>query len=367
MAKITFSNRNNDFYQSVKIAVEEYFVSRKIKKTGDWRLFSKTIILVLAAVGIYCTLLFVPVNGWPALCLCMLMGFVLASIGFSVMHDANHGSYSTKTWLNDLLGLSLNTMGASSYFWKQKHNIIHHTYTNVDGIDDDIAKSPIIRQCESQKWVPAHRIQYLYLLPVYSLSTIFWIFIMDFTKYFSRKIYTTDAWKMNRKNHIIFWVTKIMYLFFYVALPMMQWGFLPWLAGYFALNMVMGLTLSLVFQLAHVVENTEFEHVPLDASKHLELAWAEHQMKTTCNFAMGNKVISWFVGGLNFQIEHHLFPRVSHIHYPAISKIVMAKSKEFNLPYNKYDGMFEALASHFRVMKYLGKKPAVVLQHVKAA
>lgn len=367
MAKVTFSNLNNDFYQSVKIAVEEYFASRKIKKTGDWRLFSKTIILVLSAVGIYCTLLFVPVNGWLALCLCMLMGFALASIGFSVMHDANHGSYSTKTWLNDLLGLSLNAMGASSYFWKQKHNIIHHTYTNVDGIDDDIAKSPIIRQCESQKWVPAHKVQYLYLLPVYSLSTIFWIFIMDFTKYFSRKIYTTDAWKMNRKNHIIFWATKTLYLFFYVALPMMVWGFLPWLAGYFALNMVMGLVLSLVFQLAHVVENTEFEHVPLDASKHIELAWAEHQMKTTSNFAMGNKVISWFVGGLNYQIEHHLFPKVSHVHYPAISKIVMAKSKEFNLPYNKYDGIFEAIASHFRVMKYLGKNPTVVLQHVKAA
>lgn len=367
MAKITFSNRNNDFYQSLKSSVEEYFVNNKIKRTGDWRLFSKTIILVSAAIAIYMLLITASVNAWIALLLCMVLGFTLASVGFSVMHDANHGSYSTKPWLNDFLGLSLNAMGASSYFWKQKHNIIHHTYTNVDGIDDDIAKSPIIRQCESQKWVPAHKVQYLYLLPVYSLSTIFWIFIMDFKKYFSHKIYTTDAWKMNTKNHIIFWATKIFYLFAYVALPIYVWGFLPWFAGYMALNAVMGLTLSIVFQLAHVVENTEFEHVPLDETKHIETAWAEHQVKTTANFAMGNKIVSWFVGGLNFQIEHHLFPKVSHIHYPAISKIVMQKCKEFNLPYNKYDTMTEAVASHFRVMKYLGKKPAEEFHQVKAA
>lgn len=367
MAKITFSNRNNDFYQSLKSSVEEYFVNNKIKRTGDWRLFSKTIILVSAAIAMYIVLITASVNAWIALLLCMLLGFTLASVGFSVMHDANHGSYSTKPWLNDFLGLSLNAMGASSYFWKQKHNIIHHTYTNVDGIDDDIAKSPIIRQCESQKWVPAHKVQYLYLLPVYSLSTIFWIFIMDFKKYFSHKIYTTDAWKMNTKNHIIFWATKVLYLFFYVALPIYVWGFLPWFAGYMALNAVMGLTLSIVFQLAHVVENTEFEHVPLDETKHIETAWAEHQVKTTANFAMGNKIVSWFVGGLNFQIEHHLFPKVSHVHYPAISKIVMQKCKEFNLPYNKYDTMTEAVASHFRVMKYLGKKPAEEFQQVKAA
>lgn len=367
MAKITFSNRNNDFYLSLKAAVDEYFVQKKIKKTGDWRLFSKTIILVSAAVAIYGVLMLTPVNPWVALALLVLLGLTLASIGFSVMHDANHGSYSTKPWLNDFLGLSLNMLGASSFFWKQKHNIIHHTYTNVDGIDDDIAKSPIIRQCETQKWVPAHKIQHLYLLPVYSLSTIFWIFIMDFKKYFSRKIYTTDAWKMSTKNHIIFWATKVLYLVFYIVLPIMVWGVLPWLAGYLVLNASMGLILSLVFQLAHVVENTEFEHVPLDATKHIETAWAEHQIKTTANFAMDNKVISWFVGGLNFQVEHHLFPRVSHVHYPAISKIVREKCAAFNLPYNQYPTLSGAVASHFRMMRFLGKRPAMAQQAVNAA
>jgi linoleoyl-CoA desaturase len=364
MAKVTFNNSDNLFFQSLKSAVDQYFEQNKIKKTGDWRLFSKTIILVGTAIAIYGTLMFAQPAAIFALLLCAGLGFIAASIGFSVMHDANHGSYSTRPKLNDFIGLSANALGASSFFWKQKHNIIHHTYTNVDGIDDDIAKSPIIRQCESQKWVPAHKIQHLYLLPIYALSSIFWIFFMDFTKYFTRKIYTTEAWKLSTKNHIIFWATKACYLTFYILLPIKVWGFLPWLAGFFAMHAVMGLTLSLVFQLAHVVENTEFEHIALDETKHIETAWAEHQIKTTANFAMNNKVISWFVGGLNYQIEHHLFPKVSHVHYPAISKIVMAKCAEFNLPYNQYRTMFGALASHFRVMKYLGKKPeALALAH----
>lgn len=363
MAKITFDNRDNQFYQSLKASVDNYFQTKGIKKTGDWRLFIKTFILIGTAIVLYSCLIFLKMNALPALLICGLLGFTSASIGFSVMHDANHGSYSSKPWLNDLVGLSVNALGASSFFWKQKHNIIHHTYTNVDGIDDDIAKSPIIRQCETQKWVPAHKIQHLYLVPIYTLSSLFWIFSMDFVKYFTRKIYTTEAWKMTLKNHIIFWVTKVLYLVFYIIIPVMVWGLGAWVLGFFFMHAVLGLTLSLVFQLAHVVEKTEFENVALDETKHVETAWAEHQLKTSANFAMGNTVISWFVGGLNYQIEHHLFPRVSHVHYPAISKILMQKCVEFNLPYNKYDTMTEALVSHFKVMKMLGQKPESLSHH----
>jgi linoleoyl-CoA desaturase len=365
MSKIIFNNSNNEFFQSLKTSVDIYFSQTKIKRTGDWRLFSKSIILTGSALLIYTSLIFINIPAIVALLLSLVLGFVLACIGFSVMHDANHGSYSPNNKLNDFIGLTANVMGASSFFWKQKHNIIHHTYTNVDGIDDDIAKSPIIRQCESQKWVPAHKVQHLYLVPVYALSSIFWIFFMDFTKYFSRKIYTTPAWKMDTKNHIIFWLTKTWYALAFIAVPIYVWGWAGWLAGFLLLNISMGLTLSLVFQLAHVVENTEFEHIPLDTTKHIDTAWSEHQLKTTSNFAMKNKTISWLVGGLNYQIEHHLFPKVSHVHYPALSEIVQEKCREFNLPYNQYRTMSQALASHFRVMKQLGVQPTAVVMETK--
>lgn len=367
MAKLIFNNKDNAFFTSLKASVDAYFKDNKIEKTGDWRLFSKTIILLGGAIAVYLTMMLADISGLTALILSAIFGCFAAGIGFSIMHDANHGSYSTNTKLNDLLGLSANALGASSYFWKQKHNIIHHTYTNVDGIDDDIAKSPIIRQCESQKWVPAHKVQHLYLPFIYALSSIFWVFIMDFTKYFSRKIYTTEAWKLSLKNHLVFWGTKVYYLSVFIVIPIMVWGWAGWLAGFFVANAALGLVLSFVFQLAHVVENTEFENIALDETKHLETAWAEHQIRTTSNFAMGNKFISWYVGGLNFQIEHHLFPRISHVHYPAIAKIVQEKCKEFGLPYNQYTTMSGALASHFRVMRDLGKKPADVMVEVKAA
>lgn len=368
MAKVTFNNNDNRFYQSLKTSVDAYFETKGVEKTGDWRLFIKTFILMGMGLAIYLLLMLVPMSAGIAISLCVLFGFTLAGIGFSVMHDANHGSYSPNQKFNDFLGfISLNGLGVSSYFWKQKHNIIHHTYTNVDGIDDDIAKSPIIRHCESQKWVPAHKIQHLYLPFVYALSALFWVFIMDPTKYFSRKIYTTTAWKMTLKNHIIFWATKIFYVFIYIAIPIYVWGWAGWLTGFLTYNAVLGIILSFVFQLAHVVENTEFEHIPLDATKHIQTAWAEHQIRTTANFAMGNKFINWYVGGLNFQIEHHLFPRVSHVHYPEISKIVQEKCREFNLPYYYNPSFFGAVASHMKVMRQMGRDPHQVRLSAQAA
>lgn len=360
MATPKFINSNNTFQQELKKRVNQYFEENNKSSTGNFSLFFKAIFFFASYLALYVHLVYFTPTAWLAVLECILMGGFTAAIGFNVMHDGGHGSFSKNKLVNKLAAFSVNFLGASHIMWKMKHNIIHHTYTNVDGIDDDIAKSPIIRQCETQKWVPAHKIQHLYLVPVYALSSIFWLFFMDFAKYFSRKIYTTEAWKLTTKNHIIFWATKASYLTFYIIIPIMVWGFGPWLLGFFVLHASMGLTLSLVFQLAHVVENTEFESVALDETKHVETAWAEHQLKTSSNFAMNNAVISWFVGGLNFQIEHHLFPRISHVHYPAISKILMQKCKEFNLPYNKYDTMTAALFSHFRVMKMLGQSQVVV-------
>lgn len=253
-----------------------------------------------------------------------------------------------------MMGLSLNCLGGTSFIWKQKHNVVHHTYTNVDGIDDDIAKMPVIRQCTSQKWVPAHKYQHIYSVLVYGLSSFLWIFLMDFVKYFSKKIYTTKLNNLNIQEHIIFWLTKVLYVAFYIAIPIYFVGVLPWLCGFFAMHFVKGFTLAMVFQLAHVVEDTHFVDATVEAQK-INEEWAVHQVRTTANFATHNKIINWFVGGLNFQIEHHLFPRVSHVHYPAISRLIEESCNEFGIRYVNYPTIQAAIASHFRFMKYLGE------------
>jgi linoleoyl-CoA desaturase len=356
MAKVTFNRRSAAFYNDLKKGVDQYFESKGLKKTGNWKLYIKTVSLGAAAVFLYILLLKVPFALFPGLILSGLLGFVLASIGFNVMHDACHGSYSERKWLNNTLGLSLNALGGNAFIWKFKHNIIHHTYTNVDGIDDDIAKSPIMRQCTTQKWVPAHRFQHIYVTVVYAISSFAWVFLMDFTKYFQKRVFNTPLQKMSRNEHLVFWLSKVLYVIFYIAIPVAFVGWKAWGVGFAAMHVVMGLTLALVFQLAHVVEHTEFELAGIEP-KQIENEWAIHQVKTTANFAPRNLIISWFVGGLNYQVEHHLFPRVSHIHYPAISKIVEETCQRHNLPYNVYPTMTGAVASHFRMMKALGKRP----------
>lgn len=354
MAKVSFNNKEQLFFSSVKKSVDEYFKTHQLKRTGNWSLYIKTIVLIPLAISIYLFFLFGSYSAFAGIILCIMMGLILVSIAFNVMHDACHGSYSRKKWINELLGLTMNALGSNAYIWKIKHNVVHHTYTNVDGIDDDIIKSPLLRLCPTQKRTPVHRLQFIYMFAVYSLSTILWVFVTDMMKYFSRKIVVTEM-KISLKEHILFWVSKVLYFGFYIVLPVLLLGWQSWLAGYLIVNCTMGLTLALVFQLAHVVEKTSFEEAG-EQAKTIDTEWAVHEVKTTANFAPGNAIISWFVGGLNYQVEHHLFPRVSHIHYPAISELVREQCEKFALPYHCYPTIRSAVASHIRVMKQLGKK-----------
>lgn len=355
MRSVSFSRPQSDFFSALRSSVNNYFQQQKIKPTGDFRLYLKTIILVSAAIMIYVSLLVFNMPWYFGVTLAFLLGMVEAFIGFNVMHDACHGSYSTKKSINDFLGLSMNALGSDAFMWKQKHNLVHHTFTNIDGIDDDIQKVPLMRMCETQPRKKAHRFQHIYVVFLYAISTIFWILLKDFEEYFSRKeVYAVKTAKRDRKSHIIFWSSKILYLFFLVVLPVMVLGWLPWLIGFVVMHMALGLTLSLVFQLAHVVEPVAFSEGKAE-KVNIEDEWAVHQLKTTCDFAVNNKVVSWFLGGLNYQVEHHLFPAISHIHYPAIQKIVVQTCAEYGITYHSFPTTRKALVSHFRHMQRLGR------------
>lgn len=358
MPKVIFNNKNRVFYNSLKASVDKYFAHTGQKKTGNMQLYAKSVILILAAVCLYTSLLFAPLSLLLIILFSLVLGFILACIGFNVMHDANHGSYSSRKWVNETLGLTLNALGGNSFIWKQKHNIIHHTYTNIDGIDDDIAKSPFIRMCSTQPWVPAHRLQHFYTPLLYAFSSMIWILFQDFEKYFRKKIVNTPLSRMSGSDHMVFWISKILYLLFYIAIPIVLMGWQSGLLFFLCMHIGLGFTLAIVFQLAHVVEETEFDAVQGDA-KQIENEWAIHQVKTTANFSPNNKIISWFAGGLNYQIEHHLFPRISHIHYPALSRLVQAECAAFQLPYNNLPTLKAAVTSHFRFIRILGRKPAI--------
>ncbi|MDX2046155.1 MAG: acyl-CoA desaturase [Chitinophagaceae bacterium] len=359
MSRITFNNRQNHFFNTLKSSVDGYFQKNKLKKTGNWKLYLKAVILIPLAIVIYISLLIFPLHWFAALLLCAVLGFALACIGFNVMHDACHGSYSTRSWVNNLFSLSMNVLGSAAFIWKLKHNIVHHTYTNIDGIDDDIAKSPVFRECKTQRWHPAHRFQHYYIFLLYGFSSLSWVFGTDYKKYFSQKVHNTPFKKMNFKEHIIFWLSKILYMVIYIIIPAAVWGWGAWAIGFITMHFVLGFVLAIVFQLAHVVEHVEFEAVGKSPKK-IENEWAVYQVKTTADFAPKNKLITWLTGGLNYQIEHHLFPKISHVHYPAISNIVKEACRKFGIEYHYFPTMMAAVASHYRLMKEMGKRPEFI-------
>ncbi|MEQ9443151.1 MAG: acyl-CoA desaturase [Cyclobacteriaceae bacterium] len=354
MSKVSFNNKKSPFFKSLKAKVDLYFSDNEIRTSGNRKLYFKSILQVLSALTLYVVLVFFPPIDWISILLCGLLGFNLALIGFNIMHEGGHQSFSHHRWLNNVSAYVFNALGASAYFWKIKHNINHHTYTNIEGMDSDIDLKPLMRLHEEQPRYWFHQFQHLYWILLYGLSYLAWVFYYDFQKYFTGKISSaSSSQKMQPREHVIFWLTKVMYLVVYVIVPMLMVGVIQALIGFLIASFVFGLSISIVFQLAHVVEATQFP-VPDQHSNKIEQEWAIHQVITTSDFATRNNVISWLLGGLNFQVEHHLFPRISHIHYPKINQLVKETCQEFNIAYHEYPSFFRAFCSHLFYLKKLG-------------
>ncbi len=349
-----FSNVPHSFHTELKRRISAYFTEKGKSTTGNSALFTKAIILMICFGVIYVHLVFfTPVVFWQII-ESVLLGGVIAAIGFNVMHDGAHGSFSKYKWVNVLAAFSLNILGGNSFMWNMKHNVIHHAFTNVDGLDDDIDIQPWLRMSSTQKKYKLHKYQHIYFWLLYSLLYILWIFVLDYQKYFKSKVGMLTLKKMALKDHVIFWSFKMFNLFLFVGLPIYMVGFSSWLISFLLFTLVAGFVLSIVFQLAHTVEHTAFP-VPNVETNKLEDEWAVHQIKTTANFATNNKLVSWLVGGLNFQIEHHLFPKISHIHYPAISKIIKQACIEYGITYIEYPRVRYAVASHVAYLKQMGR------------
>lgn len=340
------------FHTVLKNRIHDYFEKKGVRSTGNLRLYSKALFLVTGFIALYIHLVFFTPPAVWAIVECVLLSLFTSAIGFNVMHDGAHGSFSSKKWVNTLAGSAFNFLGANTFMWKMKHNVIHHAYTNVDGVDDDLDAKPFLRLCETQKYHRIHRYQHLYFWAAYSLLYLFWIFVSDYKKYFRKKVGDIPLKKMNLSDHITFWGFKMLHVFMFVVLPIYMVGFLPWLTGFLVYTMVAGFVLSSVFQLAHTVEHTHFPAIDPVTNK-LDDEWAIHQLKTTANFATKNRLACWFMGGLNFQVEHHLFPKISHIHYPRINKIIKNTCKEYNVTYIEYPNVSNAFKSHVAYLKSL--------------
>jgi linoleoyl-CoA desaturase len=259
------------------------------------------------------------------------------------------------------MGSSIYLLAGNRYNWQVQHNILHHTYTNIHGHDEDMEAGRIIRFSKHSEWKWYHRFQHYYSVLLYGLLTINWAITADFRqmkRYMKRKL-SQGKFPSPFVNWSKLLISKILYFTFWIIIPIFIFKILWWkvLISFIVMHYTAGLILTIVFQLAHIMDEAD---MPLPDSKgNIKNSWAIHQLKTTVNFACDNKLVNWFTGGLNHQIEHHIFPNISHIHYDKIAKIVRKTAKEFNLPYNEFKNTKDAIVAHFNHIRLMGIKPIV--------
>ncbi len=357
------NSSHSEFFSVLRKRVDDYFATRQKSKYANKAMVIKTVCMLGLLYVPYALIVAETIPVWLMLLFTVIMGLGTAGIGMSIMHDANHGAYSQHPWINKVFGYTINVVGGNAYTWKLQHNILHHTYTNIPNMDEDLHGNPFLRFSEHAPLLKTQRFQYTYAFLFYALLTVNWFVAKDFIQlisYHRRKIHTDKKTSLTKEFSILL-ITKIVYFGYMLMIPLVVMDLAWWqiLIGFMIMQFTTGFVLSLIFQLAHVVEGT---HQPAPNTEgNIENSWAVHQMYTTANFAPRNKVLSWYIGGLNYQIEHHLFHGICHVHYPELSKIVKQTAEEFNIPYIQNPTFFGAVASHLRTLKKLGKGEALAV------
>jgi len=357
---ITFATTYKDFVATLNKRVSNYFKTNNISRQANREMKIKTVFMFsLYLIPYFLIVTSTVTNMGMLIGMALLMGFGMAGIGLSVMHDANHGAYSKKPWVNTLVGYSLNLVGANVFNWKMQHNVLHHSYTNVHEEDEDISPRGALRLSPLSKWTWIHRYQFIYAWFLYGLMTIVWMVAKDFVRLVRyQKNGMVKKHDANiKKEWAILIATKIFYVSYIFVIPLLVTSLTWWqiLIGIFIMHYLTGFILAIIFQPAHVIEGTAYPALSEDRT--LENNWAVHQLLTTTNFGNGSRWFSWYVGGLNFQIEHHLFPNICHVHYRKIASIVKETTQEFGLPYKNVKTFMGALAGHARLLKQLGRQP----------
>lgn len=357
MKTVKFVNKDRmQFAATLRKKVNLYFKEKQISSKGNGGMLVKAGVMLGLYLVPFILLLIFPMSAWMLLLLSVVMGVGMSGIGMAVMHDGAHGSFSKKGWLNNLFGNSMYLIGGNVFNWKMQHNIFHHTFTNINGYDEDIRSRVVIRMSHQEPLKKYHRFQYLYVFFFYSLMTLSKL-VGDFfqLREYNKTGLTKEQNAKPGKEFLKLITSKTLYLAIAIGLPLLLTSFLWWqvLLGFLVMHLTAGIIMSVVFQMAHVVEGAD--QPVLDAQGNIDNEWAIHELLTTANFSRKSRLMSWFIGGLNFQIEHHLFPNICHVHYRKIAPIVKQTAIEFGLPYNEKKTFVHALISHIKMMKELGR------------
>ena len=274
---------------------------------------------------------------------------------FCVQHDANHGATFTARRWNYLLGWTTDVMlGVSSHAWRVKHNVAHHTYTNVAGYDNDIALAPIARFAPGHSSHWWYRLQHVYVWPLYAFMGLRWQIIDDIAAYRRGRIGSSKLRVPRGWDLAALLGGKLIFIGWAIVVPLLVYPWWQVVVGFVGVTCVLSLVMAVVFQLAHCVEEASFATVDDFAGE--ARSWAEHEVESTADFCPRNRFLTWSLGGLNYQIEHHLFPRIPHTLYPDIAPIVRAACARHQVKYAVAPRLRDALGSHLRHLKAMGAR-----------
>jgi linoleoyl-CoA desaturase len=359
--KIIFPlDKNPDFINDLRRRVDGYFKDNNLSKYGNKTIVFQSVFMGVLYVLPYVLMLSGVITSVPGVILSWVaMGGGMAGLGMVLMHDANHRVFSRNQTVNKWLGKSLYLLGGFPPNWRHQHNTMHHGFTNIEGHDEDIAPVGFLRFSPHRKLFKVHRFQHIYAWFLYGLMTLSWVTMKDFVRIKNYKNEGVAPFDKKYKSYLTdLIVAKSIYYFFLLVLPIliMPVGWYWIVGGFFIMHYISGLILTTIFQTAHVVPSSAYP-LPSDEGK-LENNWAIHQLLTTSDFSPKSKVLSWMIGGLNYQVEHHLFPNISHVHYRKLSQLVKETAFEYNLPYHSQETFFKAVAGHARMLKMLGRQVA---------
>lgn len=356
---VRFNRDASAFSKTLKARVDAYFEESGRSRKGDWRLHVKSVSMIALFFVPWALFAFGTIGGGPWFWVAeVAMGFGLAGIGLNVMHDANHGSYSKSKKVNNIVGRVLDLVGGSAALWRIQHNVLHHSFTNISGLDEDIDTPGILRFTPNRPLKKIHKLQFIYAWFFYCIMTLFWMTAKDWIalyRYKSKDLIKSSGSTFGRLFSELL-ISKVIYFTYILVIPALFSGLsvVQVLLGWMVMHAVTGLILASIFQPAHVLEELQFAEA--EAGAKMEDDPLSHQLKTTANFGTGSKLFTWMCGGLNHQIEHHLFPQISHIHFSALAPIVKKTAEEFGLPYRSSTTFAGALALHTRMLWSLGRK-----------
>ena len=347
---------HSPLHAELNARVQAYFQRTGLSREGGPRLWAKTALILAWLVASYVLLIFWATTWWQALPLAVSLALAVAGVGFNIQHDGGHRAYSRHKLGNRLSSWTLDLVGGSSYLWNFKHNLIHHHYANIEGVDQDIEAAPFLRLAPGQPRRWYHRFQHLYVWLLLAFFHPKWVFRDDFRDLLRGRIGAQPIPRPRAADLAVFFSGKLIFVGWLLVLPLALHPWVSVLLVYGCFSLALGVTLATVFQLAHCVREAEFHGIPRERER-MKSGWVEHQLATTVDFAPRSRWLTWYLGGLNYQIEHHVFPRISHIHYPALAPIVREVCREHGVRHRTNETLWSALRSHVGFMKRMGRPP----------